>query len=113
MVALTCWTKAAGWSLSHADLFGQHYGNGRSPWCNPIKAAARPDAKMAKRARPPVAWHRRSGTISEAPSSRRAGRDQAHGYCDIAFRDCGGGDHHGMGMARGDGPDAAIPAGAG
>src|SRR5262245_22093321 len=71
---------------SHADPFGQHCGSGRSPWCNPIKAVAWRAAKMAKRRagaksprpyRPPVAWHRPSGTISEAPSSRRAGRDQA------------------------------------
>jgi hypothetical protein len=35
---------------SHADPFGQHCGSGRSPWCNPIKAAAWRAAKMAKRA---------------------------------------------------------------
>ena len=42
-----------------------------------------------------------------------AGGTNLNGYCDRAFRDCGCGDHHGMGMARRDGPNAAVPVDAG
>jgi len=34
--------------LSHGDPFGQHCGGGRKPRRDPIKAAGKGDAKMAK-----------------------------------------------------------------
>jgi hypothetical protein len=48
MIVLICWAVPVGGSSSHGDPFGQHCGNGGSPWCDPIKAAGSADAKVAK-----------------------------------------------------------------
>src|SRR5215472_14949696 len=120
MVALMCWTLAAGWvppMRTHSvSIAAAAAALGATQLKQPRGATPRwqraRGGKIAAPCRSPVAWHRRRGTISEAPSSGRGGGADLNGYCDRAFRDCGCGDHDGMGMAGGGGPNAAVPAGA-
>jgi hypothetical protein len=48
MAAPICWAVPVGGSSSHGGPFGQHCGDSGSPWCDPIKAAASANAKIAK-----------------------------------------------------------------
>src|SRR5262249_49682241 len=120
MVALMCWPMAAGWippMRTHSvSIAAAAAALGAAQLKQPRGTTPRwQSARRRKSARPAA-----SGGL--APAS---GRDEArghppggsgvinlNGYCDRAFRDCGCGDHLGVGMARRDGANAAVPAGA-
>src|SRR2546421_6735090 len=113
MVALTCWTTAAGWippMRTHSvSIAAAAAALGAAQLKQPRGATPRWQARAAQTAAP--RGHRWLGTAVAARDKARrhppggAGGTNLDGYCDRAFRDCGCGDHHGMGMARRAGPN--------